>query len=227
MRRYFITFLSPWAIGSLGVLGAACAFLFIQLRVGNMSEDSPKNVSDESILMQVSKELAPVPSDKSFVLDGADNFSEVTDRPLFARSRRPLKGGDGNVGDKQNIREKNYPLAQIALSGVVLNGRQKIALLHIDNDAKMMHVGEGQMAGGWVVENIFPRRIVVRHDDTIKTLAMDRVQPSPVGGQENKSVIDSAVVSGAAGGTTEQQHVQQSEPLMDEEEPLQEGESTF
>ena len=107
----------------------------------------------------------------SFQLAPAEDFEEILARPLFNRSRRPdsakenLQGGSGASEDA--------PAAQISLNGVVLAGGRRTALLRLDNDPKVMHVAEGQQAGGWLIEAIRPDRIILRRGDSASEVALD------------------------------------------------------
>jgi hypothetical protein len=114
----------------------------------------------------------------SFQLAPAEDFEEVLARPLFNRSRRPdlaqenLQGGSGS---------EEAAAAQISLNGVVLAGGRRVALLRLDSDPKVMHVAEGQRAGGWLIEAIRPDRIILRRGDSESEVALDYKRKNDAG----------------------------------------------
>jgi hypothetical protein len=115
----------------------------------------------------------------SFQLAPAEDFEEVLARPLFNRSRRPdvvqdnLQAGGGG--------SEESPAAQISLNGVVLTGARRIALLRLDSDPKVMHVAEGQRAGGWLIEAIRPDRVILRRGDSASEVALDYKRKNDAG----------------------------------------------
>lgn len=101
-----------------------------------------------------------------------EDYIEVVERPLFSRSRRPAppedaKPGAGTAGGEEDT------AARIALNGIVLTGTHRVALLRFDNDPKVMHVSEGQEAGGWLIEKIRADRIVVRRAQQESEIVLD------------------------------------------------------
>ena len=126
----------------------------------------------------------------SFQLAPAEDFEEVLARPLFNRSRRPdlpqenLQGG-GGVSEEAAA-------AQISLNGVVLAGGRRIALLRLDSDPKVMHVAEGQRAGGWLIEAIRPDRIILRRGDLASEVALDYKRKSDAGTAQVGQPVEAA-----------------------------------
>jgi hypothetical protein len=115
----------------------------------------------------------------SFQLAPAEEFEEVLARPLFNRSRRPdlaqekLQGGGGT--------SEEAAAAKVSLNGVVLAGGRRVALLRLDSDPKVMHVTEGQRAGGWLIEAIRPDRIILRRGDSESEVALDYKRKNEAG----------------------------------------------
>jgi hypothetical protein len=113
--------------------------------------------------------------EEEFALASANDYADVVERPLFIRIRRPLPddeaaraaaGGAGGGGDE-------VAAANLSLAGVLLTPGRKVALLRIDNDPKVMHVGEGQQAGGWLIETIRADRVVVRRGESSGEVVLD------------------------------------------------------
>jgi len=106
----------------------------------------------------------------SFQLAPAEDFEDILARPLFNRSRRPDLAQENPQGSGSGSEEA---AAQISLNGVVLAGGRRIALLRLDSDPKVMHVAEGQQAGGWLIEAIRPDRVILRRGDSASEVALD------------------------------------------------------
>jgi hypothetical protein len=107
----------------------------------------------------------------SFQLAPAEDFEDILARPLFNRSRRPNLAQENPQGGGGGSEEA--AAAQISLNGVVLAGGKRIALLRLDGDPKVMHVAEGQQAGGWLIEAIRPDRVILRRGDSASEVALD------------------------------------------------------
>ena len=141
----------------------------------------------------------------SFQLAPAEDFEDILARPLFNRSRRPdlaqenPQGGGGGSEDA--------PAAQISLNGIVLAGGKRIALLRLDNDPKVMHVAEGQRAGGWLIEAIRPDRVILRRGDSASEVALDYKRKNDAGaaqvGRRVKAAPRDSPPAAPEEGTTE------------------------
>lgn len=108
----------------------------------------------------------------AFNLHPSEDYVEIVERPLFSRSRRPAppeetKPGAGAGGAEDGI------AARIALNGIVLTGKHRVALLRFDNDPKVIHVSEGQEAAGWLIQKINADRVVVRRGQQESEIVLD------------------------------------------------------
>lgn len=106
-----------------------------------------------------------------FGLQPSEDYAEIIERPLFSRSRRPAPPEDakptaGAPGSEEAA-------GRIAVNGILLTGNRRIALLRFDNDPKVMHVAEGQEAGGWLIEKISADRVVVRRGQQESEIVLD------------------------------------------------------
>jgi hypothetical protein len=104
-------------------------------------------------------------------IGSAEDYAEITERPLFNRTRRPSASDDAGEGGAAG--GEDSPAANISLNGVLLTGTRHVALLRFDNDPKVMHVGEGEEAAGWLVETIRPDRVVLRRGDVSSEVVLD------------------------------------------------------
>ena len=145
----------------------------------------------------------------AFELPPAENFAEMIDRPVFTRSRRsPTAEEKAAVAGKAGKGPDEAPPAQLSLSGVLLIGNKRVALVRLDSDPKVMHLSEGQEAGGWQVERIRPDRITVRRGETASEVVLDfkrkpaapmqAGRPGPRAGQFQRPTQGLAGPAGAA-----------------------------
>jgi len=126
----------------------------------------------------------------SFQLAPAEDFEDILARPLFNRSRRPDLAQENPQGFGGGSEEA--PAAQISLNGIVLAGGKRIALLRLDNDPKVMHVAEGQRAGGWLIEAIRPDRVILRRGDSASEVALDYKRKNDAGAAQVGRRVEAA-----------------------------------
>lgn len=146
------------------------------------------------------EEAAPPESEgqpSTFKMPTAEEYEEIVMRPLFNRSRRPDAPQEVSQAGASGSEGKSAPAAQISLNGVVLARNRRVALLRLDSDPKVMHVAEGQQAGGWLIETIRPDRIILRRGDATtevvlnykKTNGPASVQAGPSEGSTPENVV--------------------------------------
>lgn len=153
-----------WCSAALCLAAAGCLVWQMWQRDENAPLSAPASASDQKAA-EGERQLA------SFQLAPAEDFEEILARPLFNRSRRPDLAQENAQGGGGGSEEA--PAAQMSLNGIVLAGGKRIALVRLDNDPKVMHVAEGQRAGGWLIEAIRPDRIILRRGDSASEVALD------------------------------------------------------
>ncbi len=153
-----------WCSAALCLAAAGCLVWQMWQRDENAPLSAPASASDQKTA-EGERQLA------SFQLAPAEDFEEILARPLFNRSRRPDLAQENAQGGGGGSEEA--PAAQMSLNGIVLAGGKRIALVRLDNDPKVMHVAEGQRAGGWLIEAIRPDRIILRRGDSASEVALD------------------------------------------------------
>lgn len=154
-KRLAISNLWTWC-AALACL-AAGGFLAWQVMQSDGVGPLPNGVAAEKAV-EVDSDL------DAYELGPPERYEDVLARPLFNQSRRPdpprekLQVGGGETAEAS--------AARISLSGVVLTRGKRVALLRLDNDPKLMHVAEGQQAGGWLIEVVRADRVVLRRGDS-------------------------------------------------------------
>lgn len=95
-------------------------------------------------------------------------FSEITERPLFSRSRRPPSPSEEPAADKPSPKAENYDLV-----GVLVSPDERVALLRRHNSQEIIRAVEGQQVGGWEVQAIKPTEVVLRRGDFSEPLKIN------------------------------------------------------
>jgi hypothetical protein len=98
-----------------------------------------------------------LPSPTRSVLPPLQSFSEVSERPLFARSRRPSPPPSPDA---------LKPITTLVLAGVILLKDERIAIVAHGLPPVLARLTEGQEVDGWTVVAIHPDHIVVAHGST-------------------------------------------------------------
>ena len=113
-----------------------------------------------------------------FVLPPPETYSEVSERPLFLRSRRPVPPEEEIVEETPVETSR----ATFVLSGVVVSDTQRLALLQEQKSPKIVRIEEGQEYQGWTVEAIHPNRVVMRRGQEVAEIVLEdkanRPQPT-------------------------------------------------
>jgi hypothetical protein len=104
---------------------------------------------------------APAASDAAgagnarFALPPLNTYAEVTQRPLFAETRRPAPGSAVDPA-----------AASFTLVAIIISGDDRHALLAHGQPPQTERIVEGQSVDGWTVESILSDRVVLRRVDT-------------------------------------------------------------
>jgi hypothetical protein len=111
-----------------------------------------------------------------FVMPPEDTYTEVSERPLFLQSRRPLP--------PEMMTKEETPAemsrAEFVLSGVILTGTLRMAFLQSQSSPKIARVEEGQEFEGWTVEAIHPNKVIMRRGQEVSEVALeDSVRKPP------------------------------------------------
>lgn len=97
---------------------------------------------------------AAAPARDDFSLPPLDALKEVTERPLFARNRRPFvaaaNAAPGNA-------------ATFLLAGVTIAGEKRVALIQHGPPPSIARLSEGETIEGWTVRRIADDRVVLRN----------------------------------------------------------------
>jgi hypothetical protein len=86
-------------------------------------------------------------------------FSTTVERPLFSRNRRPPPPGEAAGAELAQGTATEMPFL---LSGVLIAGPRRVALLQTRASPKTLRVEEGETVEGWKVVTIRPQAVVVR-----------------------------------------------------------------
>ena len=104
----------------------------------------------------------------SFVAPDRGSLAVIVERPVFSESRRPSASDEGPA-----------PALDFTLVGVVISDRERSAIVQSPHGGAVQRLAEGDEVGGWIVVDIAPDHIVVRHDTTEAEMPLDYSTPAP------------------------------------------------
>jgi type II secretory pathway component PulC len=186
-----------WCSAALCLAAAGCLAWQLWQSDDIAPVSAPASASDDKTA-EGERQLA------SFQLAPAEDFEEILARPLFNRSRRPDLAQENPQGAGGS---EEAAASQISLNGIVLAGGKRTALLRLDGDAKVMHVAEGQRAGGWLIEAIRPDRVILRRGDAASEVALDYKRKNDAGtaqvGRRVEAAPQNSPPAALEGGATE------------------------
>lgn len=143
---------------------------------------------------------------------GLWEFDAISQRPLFLRSRRPPEEVALQQSQPMDVQTApEIPLsstAEFRLAGTVSQGSRRIAVIVSASGSATQRVAEGDTFGGWIVEEVQPRRVVLSAHGTEAFL--DMVLPTIE--QEGRS--PAGFISGNRTGNIGLQHAIPPAPLL-------------
>lgn len=164
-----------WSLAHLGV-SAVLALLCLGLSVivyAELTQDGSKPTGPAASVVTKAPSAAGDQAGDPFALPPIESYAEVTGRPLFSSTRRPAP--------PQAAQRGSLEPASLVLTGVILVGEDRTALVQEAMSPKPTRLKEGQEIQGWLVRSILPDRIVIRrgtveqevklHDDPQRTQA--------------------------------------------------------
>ncbi|MFT5438335.1 MAG: hypothetical protein ACI9MJ_000194 [Alphaproteobacteria bacterium] len=122
------------------------------------------------------KEIGP--KKLAITLPPIDSFKEITSRPLFNVSRRPIA-----IDSSAPVEETTE--LNVMLSGIVIGEVEQIAHLRSVDDNQVQALRVGDRIGSWQVEVIKPDQVVLRSGNQVKNLFMQK--PGADGTAMNRS----------------------------------------
>lgn len=101
-----------------------------------------------------------------------DAFSEVVERPLFSRTRRPQTIGDADTGQTY-ASDKPAKKDQFLVMGIIITGENKVVLLKpTGKSSDVFRVREGERVLEWTVESVTSEAVTIRQGDITDTLKL-------------------------------------------------------
>lgn len=101
-----------------------------------------------------------------------ERYSEFLARPLFSQTRRPYQTTDTPSGAPGTIATPSS--SELELSGISLSATQRLVLIKTKRDNAHHRVGEGEEFRGWMLEAVYPDKIVMKNGAQTQELALVR-----------------------------------------------------
>jgi len=101
-------------------------------------------------------------------------FAEVVERPVFFQTRRPP-----DPEAEPPPQAEAAPKADFVLSGLILSGKERLALLRPVRSATVERVHEGEEIEGWLVQAVKADRVVLKRGETVQEIRLEDKPPPP------------------------------------------------
>jgi hypothetical protein len=124
------------------------------------------------------KQDTPPGEVKAFALPPMDDLHATRERPLFAPQRRPDDETPPEAETETQVVEEKPETLNFELTGVVMGTEMAIAILKNRDTQETVHLRQGENVETWSIEEIAPRRVVLRQDEKQVTLELfqDKVE---------------------------------------------------
>lgn len=113
---------------------------------------------------------APLPTQSSLAMPDKAAVAVIVERPVFSQTRRPSMAPVAGVP---------ATAMDVTLSGVVISGNERSALVRRGNDGVVQRLKVGEEVAGWTLVEIALDRIVVRRDTLEADVFLDYTAPAP------------------------------------------------
>ena len=100
-----------------------------------------------------------------------EDFTEMLARPLFREQRRPQAAGAARQSTRPQVAEQDLS-TRIALSAVVINDDEKIALIEHKDNGKLQKLRLGEDVYGWTLTSIQERSIFLGREGRGSRIAL-------------------------------------------------------
>ncbi len=124
-------------------------------------------------------ELPAVEPMRPFQLPPLDRYGEIVLHPLFISTRQPEPPPPPDEAPPERPPAPPKTEQKLTLLGVMITSSAKKALLRPEEpNAKTVRIGLGEKVGEWLLEAIFPDRVVLRKGQSTQELPLVRPQKS-------------------------------------------------
>jgi len=108
----------------------------------------------------------PLPEELNVATPTLEEFSAVIERPIFSPSRRPA------TLIAETPEAMAAPTLEVDLVGIVMWQSQRIALVRLKQDSRVIKVNQGADVAGWTAVAIEPSRVLFRRGDVEKEIRL-------------------------------------------------------
>ena len=155
---------------SFVVVGLALAWMIYQKLAGSSASDYAPALTGNS-----APSVPTLPPEPRFTMPGLEEFDAILARPLFTRSRRPIRGSVAatSVAASQTL--------GLMLLGVSISSTEKFALVVPDAGGSAFRLREGEDYQGWDLSQIQSNNVLFRQGarEERLELSFDTAPPPP------------------------------------------------
>jgi type II secretory pathway component PulC len=121
----------------------------------------------ETVAVKVKNPVKSEQKKTAIIVPPLETLGEITSRPLFNVSRRP-------IAVKKLAPNVKPTEINLMLSGIVIGQTGQIAHLRSATDKQTQALSVGDKIGDWQIQSIFPDRVVLRSGGRVETLYMQK-----------------------------------------------------
>lgn len=158
----------------LGLAAGLAGLVAVELAAGPFFVPAPPKGGPVLDALEIAQTVSPVDT------PDISAFSEIVERPLFARSRRPAPPDAEPAA--QSARVEAFDLV-----GVISSPAGRVALLRKRQSEDVLRGLEGQEVGGWKIREIKPTEIVLERGDFSELLKINDTERKPVARKRKKT----------------------------------------
>jgi general secretion pathway protein N len=169
-EQVVITATQTGSVRALGVASLLCAGLaaVMALQLGSTG-GAGASVPDPTSVASHPADIPAAPG--RFSLPPLETFGEVTERPLFSSSRRPI-AAETSAAVVQTL--------SASLAGIVISPASSSIIVMHGDPPTLMRLKEGDNIDGWSIRSIEPSRVVLRRGAEEQQLKLHDTAPPQV-----------------------------------------------
>ena len=159
----------------LVILGAALTLVCGTLAaiIASQLDASLSATPGEGINPTAASTEETAPELPSYSLPPLSDFAALSERPLFSRTRRPTLEDEAAP----------VPVAQggleVVLTGVIIAGEKRVALIVPKNAAKPVRLAEGERFQGWTLSEVETEGVIFRQGTRAQILELNHKAANP------------------------------------------------
>ena len=159
----------------LVILGAALILVCGTLAaiIASQLDTSQSATFGEGINSTAASREEAAPELPSYSLPPLSDFAALSERPLFSRTRRPA------LEDEEAPVQVAQGGLEVILTGVIIAGEKRVALIVPRNSAKAVRLAQGERFQGWTLSEVEAGGVIFRQGTRAQILELNHKAANP------------------------------------------------